>query len=149
MSIVRQATAVAVGGRALLIEGPPGSGKTSIALTLIDRGAALIGDDGVTLDVRDGVLWAAPPPNTAGLVEIRNVGLGELDTTEAPVALLLRLDPGAPRLPESGVAEWIAGCAVPVLAFHPGGGIPALRAEWALRLHGLPPGCAKAQSPAA
>lgn len=146
MRTVRQATAVAMGGRALLIEGPPGSGKTSIALALIDRGAALIGDDGVTLELREGVLWAAPPPNTAGLVEIRNVGLAELAATEAPVALLLRLDTDAPRQPERPATEYIAGCAVPVLAFHPGGPIPALRAEWALSLHGLPPRSAKAQS---
>ena len=137
MTRVRQATAVAVGGRALLIEGPPGSGKTSIALALVDRGATLIGDDGVTLDVRGGVLWAAPPPTTAGLVEIRHVGLGELPVGEAPVALILRLDPDAPRQPERPGGELLAGQAVPVLAFHPGGPIPALRAEWALRLHGL------------
>ncbi|HQA17982.1 MAG TPA: serine kinase, partial [Novosphingobium sp.] len=48
MSLVHQATCVAIKGRALLIEGPPGSGKSSMALALIDRGAALIGDDGVT-----------------------------------------------------------------------------------------------------
>lgn len=146
MSALRQATGVAVGARALLIEGPPGSGKTSIALALVDRGATLIGDDGVTLEVRDGELWAAPPPHTAGLVEIRNVGLGTLPTSAAPVALLLRLDPEAPRHPEGAETESIAGCAVPVLAFYPGGAIPALRAEWALRLHGLSPGRARAQA---
>ena len=46
-----QATAVEIGGRALLIEGPPGSGKSSLALALIDRGARLIGDDSVMLEV--------------------------------------------------------------------------------------------------
>ena len=39
---------VAIGGRGVLIEGAPGSGKSSLALALIDRGAALVGDDGVT-----------------------------------------------------------------------------------------------------
>ena len=64
MSEVRQAGAVAIGGCGLLIEGAPGSGKSSLALALIDRGAALIGDDGVALSLRGGRLWAAPPPNT-------------------------------------------------------------------------------------
>ncbi len=38
-SLVMQASAVAIAGRALLIEGPPGSGKSALALALIDRGA--------------------------------------------------------------------------------------------------------------
>ena len=147
MNVLRQATCVAVEGRALLIEGPPGSGKTSLALALIDRGAALVGDDGVTLTKRGGVLWAAPPPNTAGLVEIRNVGIAPLPAGQAPVALLLRLDPDAPRQPEAAERETVAGCAIPVLAFFPGGPIPALRAEWALRLLGLPLAPVEAQTP--
>src|SRR3546814_11755709 len=52
-SSVIQGSAVAIGGRAVLIIGPPGSGKTSLALALIDRGATLIGDDGVALARRD------------------------------------------------------------------------------------------------
>ena len=138
MTLVRQASCVAVCGRALLIEGPPGSGKTTLALALIDRGAELVGDDGVTLSARAGTLWAAPPPNIAGLIEIRNVGIGSLPAVEAPVALLLRLEPAAPRQPETVERVEIAGCAIPALEFHPGGPIPALRAEWALALHGLP-----------
>jgi len=39
-----QATAVAINGRAVLIEGPPGAGKSTLALALIDRGAVLVGD---------------------------------------------------------------------------------------------------------
>jgi len=96
--------------------------------------------------VRGGVLWAAPPPNTGGLVEIRNVGIAELPATEAPVALVLRLDRDAPRQPDRVERETIAGCAIPALGFFPGGPIPALRAEWALRLHGLPLAPADAQT---
>ncbi|MFM5886059.1 MAG: HPr kinase/phosphorylase, partial [Novosphingobium sp.] len=54
MSVLHQATAVAIGGRGVLIEGAPGSGKSSLALALIDRGAALIGDDGVALAAVNG-----------------------------------------------------------------------------------------------
>lgn len=138
--VVLQASAVAIAGRALLIEGPPGTGKSSLALSLIDRGAELIGDDGVTL-TRDGaVLVASPPPNIAGLVELRGIGLARLPLAQpAPVALILTLGgPPAARLPDAPLpTRSLGGVAVPVLAFDPGALAPALRAEWALRLHGL------------
>jgi hypothetical protein len=138
--IVHQASAVAIDGRALLIEGPPGSGKSSLTLALIERGAGLIGDDAVTLMALDGYLLASPPPNIAGLLEIRGVGLATLPLAPpAPVALVLALGerPGA-RLPEAPLPmRIIAGVPVPVLAFDPGSIAPAERALWALRLHGL------------
>ncbi|QIQ86756.1 serine kinase [Erythrobacter sp.] len=142
---VLQASAVAIGGRALLIEGPPGSGKSSLALALIDRGAGLIGDDAVRLSRRpDGVLVASPPPNIAGLIELRGVGLAALETAPpAPVALVLALpgpgDASPERLPETLPRRALLGCNVPLLRFDPGGIAPAVRAEWALRLHGLSP----------
>ncbi|MCZ8370404.1 MAG: HPr kinase/phosphatase C-terminal domain-containing protein [Porphyrobacter sp.] len=140
-TLVLQASAVAVGGRALLIEGPPGSGKSSLALALIERGAGLIGDDAVTLTADGARLIASAPPNIAGLLEVRGVGLARLAfAPPAPVALILTLGAPAPeRLPETPLANRvIAGVAVPVLAFDPGATAPASRAEWALRLHGTP-----------
>jgi HPr kinase/phosphorylase len=139
--IVLQASAVSIGGRALLIAGPPGSGKSSLAVGLIDRGAGLIGDDAVTLQREGEALIAAPPPNIAGLLELRGIGLVQLAVAPpAPVALMLELG-GAPadRLPETPLpCRDIAGVAVPVLRFDPGPIAPALRAEWALAVHGLP-----------
>ena len=134
---LRQATGVAISGRALLIEGPPGSGKSSLALALIDRGAVLIGDDGVALRSRDGALWAGPPPNIRGLLEIRNVGLVAFPVTEAPIGLIVRIDPDAPRLPAETARITLLGHAIPALALHPAGAILPLRAERALELHGL------------
>lgn len=136
---LRQSTAVAIGGRALLIEGPAGSGKSSLALALVDRGATLIGDDGISLSMRTGTLWALPAPATAGLIEIRNVGIVSLPTTEAPVALVLDLREDAPRFVERAESLVIAGQAVPVLAFDPRIPATAVRAEHALALHGLFP----------
>lgn len=139
-AIVHQASAVVIAGRALLIEGPPGSGKSSLALALIDRGAGLIGDDAVTLFEQDGRLIAAPPPNIAGLLEVRGVGLLRLPVAEAaPVALVLELGgPPGERLPVSPLnCRTTAGVAVPVLAFDPGLIAPAQRAEAALALHGI------------
>lgn len=138
--LVHRASAVVIGGRALLIEGPPGSGKSSLALALIDRGAGLIGDDAVTL-VREGeALIASPPPNIAGLLEVRGIGLIRLPVAApAPVALVLELGGAVPdRLPVTPLpCRQIAGVAVQVLAFDPGAIAPAQRAEQALALHGL------------
>jgi HPr kinase/phosphorylase len=139
--VVLQVSAVTIGGRALLIEGPPGSGKSGLALALVDRGAGLIGDDGVTLTPHGGRLIASPPPNIAGLIELRGVGIVRLPLAPpAPAALILTLGgPPPARLPETPLPRrFIAGCAIPVLAFDPAPPAPALHAEWALRIHGLP-----------
>lgn len=136
--VLANTTGVAIDGRALLIEGAPGSGKSTLALALIDRGAVLIGDDALTLEPRDGALIASPPPNTSGLIEIRNVGLVELATSEAPAALILVLDRAAPRFPMDVAARNVEGCAIPVLPFAAGDAAQALRAEYALATHGLP-----------
>jgi HPr kinase/phosphorylase len=132
-----KATAVAISGRALLIEGPPGTGKSSLALALLDRGAQLIGDDGVSLSCQDRAVIAAPPPNIAGKLEIRGVGIVDLPATSAPLALILALDAQAPRFPDPVETRELLGLEVPFLRFRAGDAIQALRAEWALRVHGL------------
>jgi serine kinase of HPr protein (carbohydrate metabolism regulator) len=134
--VPHQASCVAIGGRGVLIEGPPGSGKSSLALALIDRGATLVGDDGVLLEQREGRLWALPPQSIEGLLEIRNVGLARLPALPAELVLALRLDLEAPRHIET--AEWIdlAGGRLPLVRLWPGSPVLALRAEWALALHG-------------
>ena len=133
-----QASAVAIGGRALLIEGPPGSGKSSLALALIDRGAVLIGDDGVMLEARDGRLIAHPHPNTRGLLEVRGLGLLTFPVCEAaPVALVLRLDSESPRFVEAAERTERLGIALPTLGLWPDSPVLALRAELALARFGL------------
>jgi energy-coupling factor transporter ATP-binding protein EcfA2 len=137
--LLHQASCVAIHGRAVLIEGPPGSGKSSLALALIDRGAVLVGDDGVRLDVRDGCLIASPPPNTAGLIEVRNLGLLEYPIGRAaPVALTLRLDPEAQRFIEAAEGYVLGGFTLPLVRLWPGGEVLTLKAELALQRFGLP-----------
>ena len=138
--MLMQASAVAIEGRALILEGPPGSGKSSLALALIDRGATLIGDDGVALAREGSRVLASPPPNIAGLLEIRGVGLVTLPTAaEMPLALILSLvgEGHAERLPGTLVTRDFFGVPIPVLPFAPGTIAPAARTEWALRQHGL------------
>lgn len=135
--LVLNISCVAIAGRALLIAGSPGSGKTSLALALIDRGAALIGDDGVLLENRGGTLQAAPPPGHTGLIEIRNVGLVILPATSAPCALAITLSPDAERLPEALGSANYCGIALPHIALYPDAPALPLRAEYALKQHGL------------
>ena len=134
----RQATCVAISGRGVLIEGPPRSGKSSLALTLIDRGARLVGDDSVRLEVLDGQLIAHPHPETRGLLEIRNLGLVEMPVCEAaPVALLARLDSAAPRFIEEPEHMDIEGVHLPAIALWPDSPALALKTEIALARYGL------------
>ena len=131
-------TAVAIAGRALILEGPPGVGKSGLALALIDRGAQLIGDDGVRTKRSTDRLLVNPPPNIAGLIEIRNVGIVEMPVAEqVPLALILMLSDNAERLPERAGSRNFLGCTIPELPFTPGAIAPAVRAEWALHQHGL------------
>lgn len=133
-----QATCVAIAGKALLIEGPPGSGKSSLALALIDRGAVLVGDDGVVLEPRGGRLLVHPHPNTRGLLEVRNLGLLPFPTLdEAPISLILVLDPAAPRFVETAEIATRAGVTLPLLRLWPDGPALHLKAELALSRFGL------------
>ena len=130
-------TAVSIDGRGLLIAGEAGAGKSSLALALIDRGATLIGDDGIVIEDESGHPVAQPPKTTRGLLEVRNVGLVELDTAEAPIALVLQLTTLAPRYPMELATTTLGGVGIPVLLFRPGDATQALRAEFALGKHGL------------
>ena len=133
-----QATCVAIGGRALLIEGEPGSGKSSLALALMDRGAALVGDDGVLLSPSGAALLAHPHPRTRGLLEVRNLGLVTVPTLDAaPVALVVVLDPGAPRFVDQAERCLRAGVPLPLLRLWPDGPALPLKAELALSQYGL------------
>jgi HPr kinase/phosphorylase len=110
------ASAVAAEGRAVLILGPSGSGKSSLALELLALGAQLVGDDRVRLRRMGGALIAEPPPRAGGLIEARGVGLLHAPRAgAAPVALAVDLArQESERLPPRRMARFL-GVAVPVL----------------------------------
>ena len=138
MTSLHQYGCVRIGARAVLITGASGVGKTSLAAALIDRGATLVGDDGVQLAARDGLLFASPAPATRGMLELRGVGIITLPVADnVAVALLLRLSPGAPRYIETAPREDICGVPIPTVSLWPDSPVLALRAEWALKLHGI------------
>ena len=101
-SVRLHASCVALEGRGLLILGPSGSGKSSLALQMIGLGAALVADDQVDVTCAGDALVAAAPPALAGLIEARGVGLLRAGTV-ASVPLHLAVDlgqPASPRLPD-------------------------------------------------
>ena len=135
--VLPNVTGVAINGRALLIAGSPGCGKSSLALALIDRGAVLVGDDAVNIRSEGSRLMALPPPEIVGKLEIRGVGIVDLPTSTAPVALLLDLENDPARMPDELAHRHIEGIAIPELAFAAGDAVQAIRAEYALARYGL------------
>jgi serine kinase of HPr protein (carbohydrate metabolism regulator) len=108
---------IAIGGRAVLIEGRSGEGKSDLALRLIDRGATLVADGQVICHRQVGALIASPPAHLAGRIEVRGLGIVELPSVErVPVDLLIVILDAPPRFPEDSRTRRIAGVDVPVLA---------------------------------
>lgn len=132
------ATAVALGSQAILLVGPPGAGKSDLALRLIDRGGVLIADDQVMLS-RDGPsLLAAPPDRLAGLLEIRGVGIVRRPfVRHRPIVLILDLAAPVERLPPAP-EEWprrrLLGVDVPRLPLVPFEASAPLKVDAAIRL---------------
>lgn len=87
------ASAVALGGKAVLITGASGQGKSALALELMALGAALVSDDRVILTRAGGRLIASAPGSIAGQIEARFVGLLKAEHAgPTPLALLVQLD---------------------------------------------------------
>ena len=102
-------SAVAFAGRAVMILGASGAGKSMLALQLVGRGAALVADDRVQLARRGAALVASGPPALHGLMEVRGVGLLRFPAVpEAVVTLAVDLDrcPAA-RMPQTVTIAWL------------------------------------------
>jgi serine kinase of HPr protein (carbohydrate metabolism regulator) len=110
------ATTVALDGRAVLITGASGAGKSDLALRLIDRGFTLVSDDR-TLLRRDGTaLLASAPGAIAGKLEIRGIGIVELDhVSDVPVKLYVELTSDIRRLPDENRELPLLGVNVPLI----------------------------------
>jgi len=105
------ASAVVVEGVGVLIQGPSGSGKSDLALRLVDGGGLLISDDQVDLAAEGGHLIARAPATIAGLIEARGIGIRRVSATPAArlsFALdLVRDGQGVERLPEPAHATYL------------------------------------------
>ena len=128
------ASCVAIDGHAVLLEGRSGEGKSDLALRLIDRGAILVADD-YTICQREGRgLIALPPPNLAGRIEVRGLGIIDLPFIDrVPIALLISILDAPPRMPEGFTKRRIAGCDIPELALPALEPSAPIKVEFALK----------------
>ncbi len=119
------ATCVDIGGAGVLLRGPSGSGKSDLALRLIDSGARLVADDRTELTLQGGSdeqrVVASAPKEIAGKIEARGLGILAMDAlSETPVALVVDMvDAGeVERVPEPASFE-ILGLAIPLVRLDP------------------------------
>lgn len=97
------ATCVDLSGFGLLLRGPPGAGKSDLALRLIDGGGALVADDQVEIELEDGRLIARAPKILLGLLEVRGIGIlsiSALPSTEIRLVVDLVEADAVERLPD-------------------------------------------------
>jgi len=129
------ATSVAVAGRAALITGPSGSGKSSLALQLLAYGAALVADDCTWVSRKGDLLMLDAPPAIRGQIEARGLGILNAPCSgPTPAAVIVQLsDRATPRLPPEET-ETIMGIALPLLRASAAGHFPA--ALYLYLLHG-------------
>lgn len=127
------ATSVAIDGRAVLLEGVSGTGKSDLALRLIDRGGVLVSDDQTLLIRKGQTLLARAPGTIRGQIEVRGLGIVVMRHVEdVPVALIVRLGSEPMRMPERRQRR-LAGVVVREVAFEAFHASTPVKIEWALR----------------
>ena len=89
-------TAVSYNGSGILILGPSGSGKSDLALRLINEGADLIADDQVLIKLVGKALQLSAPDSISGLIEVRGVGIIKIKPVcYIPLSLIVEIKSGA------------------------------------------------------
>ena len=133
------ATSVSRDGRAVLLLGPSGSGKSDLALRLFDHGFALVSDDRTTLRRAGTRLIASAPETIRGKMEVRGLGIVALPSVEdVAIALAVELDTEIARLPDDSRERQFLGIAIPLVSIDPRTASAAAKVALALQHFGLP-----------
>ena len=115
------ATTVAIDGKGVLLRGPSGSGKSDLALLLIDDGAVLVSVDRTQLALESGHVVADAPSPIVGRIEVRGVGIVRRPSVgAAPLGLvvdLVRAD-AVERMPAPASID-LLGVAIPRIRLAP------------------------------
>lgn len=116
------ATCVSIKGAGVLLLGKSGSGKSDLALRLIEnKEAVLVADDRTDICLKEGTVYAYASDNIKGLLEVRGIGLIKFAYVEdIPVKLAVELVEDAKkveRMPEAEFFE-IKGCRIPLIKLY-------------------------------
>ena len=130
-NVLMHASCISIAGRGALLIGPSGAGKSDLALRLIHgvaQSAAqtggrtgqvdLVADDQVIIEQREGQLVARAPPNLAGLLEVRGLGILEMPyaaETELCLVVDLARSRAIERLPDPMLSLDILGHRLPLI----------------------------------
>jgi len=134
MAAMVHGSAIAIHGSGVLLLGPSGSGKSDLALRLVDRGAKLICDDVVHIENNNSLPQLACVPNIAGKIEVRGIGICPIDFVDsAPLRLVVQLAQHVDRMPPEHQRITIAGYSTPIFKLSPFQPSSAIKVEWALR----------------
>jgi serine kinase of HPr protein (carbohydrate metabolism regulator) len=128
--IVVHGTAVALGGRAALLRGASGSGKSDLALralaapasSLVESSFGLVADDQVVIRATEDGLTVSPPQQLQGLIEVRGLGIFPVPhRSDARLSLLVDLvgPHQVERLPDPWPTDALLGVSLPVLRLAP------------------------------
>ncbi len=131
MTELLHANALMVRGVGVLLLGPSGSGKSDFSLRLIDRGAQLIADDYVVIEQRQGGLWASAAPKIAGKMEIRHIGIVDVDhSAKGPLQAAVKLSTlPLDRLPEEQFFTHLE-TKLPLITLNPFEVSATIKLEW-------------------
>ena len=119
--ITIHATTVSLDGRGVVLRGPSGSGKSDLAVRLINEGALLVADDQTILFMEGGRLMGQPPTEIAGKMEVRGVGIIKMGPPAiVPIFLLIDMADAAdvPRIADFAPVE-LVGQKVPRIHLAP------------------------------
>lgn len=129
-------TCIAIDGRAVLFRGPSGSGKSDLALRVIETGGQLVADDQTMLIRENNTLVATSPETISDRIEIRGLGILPVPTVRrAPLFLVMDLVPSeqVERFPDPRKCRYL-DLEVPLLNIAPFEASAAAKVRLALTL---------------
>lgn len=105
--------------RGVLLAGPSGSGKSDLALRLLEHGWRLVADDRTVVWTSSGQLFGRAPVALNGLMEVRGIDVLPFSALRfAGLALQADCGPETDRLPEPRTVE-ILGARLPAIGLAP------------------------------
>ena len=112
-------TSVVLDDNGILITGDSGSGKSDLALRLIDNGATLISDDVTICKKKINHIFLSSPHETKGLLEVREVGIITVPFVEqVKLRMVVKLiNEKLERLPKKKICK-LLGVDIPLLTIN-------------------------------